>query len=84
MSTAQAEQTTGAVRRYSVFVHYSAEDECFYAEVPTLGIVTDADTEEDAFAMAEEAISLWVQVALEDGEELPLENPPASLRQIAV
>lgn len=75
--------TSRVIYQYGVVVHYSAEDECFYATIPALGIVTDGDTEEEAYAMAEDAITLRVTTALAKGEELPVESPPSSYRQVA-
>ncbi len=36
------------------------------------GCVTQGDTEEEALAMIREAMRLWIEVALEDGDPIPL------------
>lgn len=76
MSTAQAS-------RYSVFVHYDPEEETYYADIPALEIVSEGDSEDHAFEMAEEAIALRVRLARESGESLPVEPRPGAFRQIA-
>ena len=45
--------------------------------VPALpGVVTSGDTIEDALAMAREAIALHLRGMIEDGEQIPVEEPP--------
>lgn len=68
---------------YGVVVHYSPDDEFFYATIPALNIVTGGHTEDEAYAMAEDAISGWVADALDAGETLPVEDPPVSMRRVA-
>jgi predicted RNase H-like HicB family nuclease len=79
-----AQPTEGIQHQYSVIVTYDAEEAIYNASVPALGIVTDGFTIEHAFEMAEEAISLRVELARESGESLPVEDRPAELRLVAV
>ncbi len=70
---------------YAVVVTSDPDDEnLYYAHVPTLEISTYGISVDDAFAMAEEAISLRVELALRDGDDLPVEGAPAHMREIAV
>jgi predicted RNase H-like HicB family nuclease len=70
--------------RYSVIVTYDAESGTYLADVPALGLLTYGFSVEHAFEMAEEAISLRVESAVEDGEPILIEEHPASVRQVAV
>ncbi len=76
--------STAHAPRYSVFVHYDPDEDIYYADIPALEIVTEGSSEEHAFEMAEEAISLRVRLAREAGEPLPVEPRPGAFRQIAV
>ena len=52
---------------YRVEVAYIKE-EGFFAKVPSLpGCITSADTMAELIEMIEDAMCLWIQVALEDG-----------------
>ena len=77
-------QHEGVHHQYSVIVTYDADEDVYNASVPALGIVTDGFTIEHAFEMAEEAISLRVELARESGETLPVEDQPAQVRRVAV
>lgn len=50
-----------------------ANKPCYTAYVPVLGIATDGDTVEEVLANVKDAISLYVNSLLEDGEEIPYE-----------
>jgi len=75
---------SGVRQYYSVIVHYDAEDNVYYADVPTLGFVTQGDSYDDAFAMAEDAIIGRLEVMRETGQPIPVEDHPFEVRQIAV
>ncbi|MBA2454717.1 MAG: type II toxin-antitoxin system HicB family antitoxin [Chloroflexia bacterium] len=70
------------VHQYTVLVF--PEDDAWVAFVPALDIATQGDDRDHAFQMAQEAIELWLEVAIERGEEIPVEQGEASLRQIVV
>jgi len=76
--------TTGTRHQYSVIVTYDREHDMYNAAVPTLGFVTDGFSVEHAFEMAEEAITLWIETAVEDVIPIPVEDHPAHLRQVSV
>lgn len=62
--------------RYPVDVHWSEEDGAYIAEVYDLpGCMADGKTPAKAIAAAEEAAKLWVEVAQEEGREVP---PPST------
>lgn len=68
--------------RYQYPIVLIPEDEGGYSViVPDLpGCVTQGDTAEDAFAMAKDAMTGWIEVTLEDQEEVP---GPSTLAEIA-
>lgn len=48
----------------------------YVVEVPSLpGCHTQGDTIEEALANAQEAIKLWIEDALEHGEDIPGDDP---------
>jgi len=53
------------------------EDEgTWFARVPELpGCMTEGDTAEEAAEMIQEAMALWIELALEDGGEIPEPRP---------
>jgi predicted RNase H-like HicB family nuclease len=60
------------------------EDGGFVVTCPALpGLVTEGDTLEEARAMAAEAIGLYLESVLADGERLPIseENVPGTIRE---
>jgi len=60
-------------RKYRVDIYWSVEDECYLAEVPELpGCVTHGETVVEAAQNAEECIEAWIEMALEDGDPLPV------------
>lgn len=76
-------KTTEDSASYIVIVLHSAEDDVYHAHIPTLGIVTQGDSVEEAFWMAQDAISLWLKTAREDGVPIPVEDQPVEVRRIA-
>jgi len=62
-----------ATRTYTVILE-PAEEGGFVVHVPALPeVVTEGDTEDEALAMAKEAIELAVEYRLSQGEEVPMQ-----------
>jgi predicted RNase H-like HicB family nuclease len=60
------------MNKYEVIIYWSKEDDAFIAEVPELpNIKTHGDSQMEALRNAQEAISLWISIAEEDGIEIP-------------
>ena len=58
--------------KYSILIYWSDEDECYLAEVPELaGCMAHGDTPEDAAREIQTAMELWLECAIEDGDEIP-------------
>ena len=58
--------------RYEIIVYWDKADEIFVAEVPELpGCMAHGPTRAEAMKAAEEAISLWLTTAMEDGMAIP-------------
>ncbi len=73
-----------ATRTYSVILE-PLEEGGFQVLVPALPeVVTGGDTEEEALAMAREAIELVLQSRAERGEDIPVEVGKAQLRELTV
>lgn len=52
----------------------------YTVEVPSLpGCITEGDTIDEALANAKEAIELWIEEAIEHGEEIP-DDVPADIQ----
>lgn len=57
---------------YSIFMQYDPQDKIYVASVPELpGCMADGKTPEEAVKQAQIVIDLWIETALEDGEEIP-------------
>jgi predicted RNase H-like HicB family nuclease len=57
---------------YHMNVFWSAEDDCWIADVPDLcGCSAHGDTPSEAAKEAEVAIKLWLEVARDNGFEIP-------------
>lgn len=57
---------------YEMILWWSNEDDCYVVDVPELtGCMAHGSTRAEAIQNAEEAISLWVQTAREDGIRVP-------------
>lgn len=73
-----------ATRTYSIVLE-PMDEAGFLVHVPALPeVVTGGDTEEEALAMAREAIELVLGSRLERGEEIPVEAGKAKLREVTV
>jgi predicted RNase H-like HicB family nuclease len=58
--------------KYELVVYWSAEDGVFVVEVPDLpGCAAHGPTPPDAVRNAQDAISLWIDSAREDGAQIP-------------
>lgn len=69
---------------YSIILE-ALEEGGFMVHVPALPeVVTGGDTEDEALAMAKEAIELVLESRAERGEEIPVEVAPAKLRAVTV
>lgn len=58
--------------KYEVILYWDADDEVFVAEVPELpGCMAHGPTKSKAVQAAEDATSLWLQTAKDDGIAIP-------------
>lgn len=58
--------------KYSMFMAWSEEDQAYIVSVPELpGCMADGKTPEEAVKEAQIVIDMWIESALEDGEEIP-------------
>jgi len=58
--------------RYPVAIELGTEIEAFGVVVPDLpGCFSAGDTREEAMARAEEAITAWIETALDSGQDIP-------------
>ena len=73
-----------ASRTYTVILE-PMDEGGFLVVVPALPeVVTGGDTEQEALAMAKEAIELVLESRQERGEEIPTEVGKAQLREVTV
>ena len=55
-----------------IIIHKADDDETgFWAECPSLGVVSQGETVEETLSMIKEAIDLWIEVTLEAGGFVP-------------
>ena len=55
-----------------MIMSWSEEDQAYIVSVPELpGCMADGKTPEEAVKQAQIVINLWIETALEDGEEIP-------------
>ena len=58
---------------YEIILYWSKDDEAFIAEVPELpGCMADGKTRREAIENAERVIHEWIEIAKEDGEDIPV------------
>lgn len=58
--------------KYTLFVQWSKEDNCYLVSVPDLpGCVADGKTPEEAAKNAQIMIGEWIETARELGREIP-------------
>lgn len=79
------EADEAAALRYALVIEWSAEDEAFVVSVPDIPrLHTHGSTREEAAAMGNEAVALWLAGARETGVRIPppsfsaLRNRPAA------
>ena len=57
---------------YEMIIYWSDEDQSYLVEVPELpGCMADGKSRIDAIMNAEKVIQEWIEVAKEDGREIP-------------
>jgi predicted RNase H-like HicB family nuclease len=60
------------MHRYETIIYWRNEDRLFIADVPELpGCMAHGDTPQEALAQAQEAMSLWIETAIEFGDPVP-------------
>ena len=58
--------------KYEVIIYWSDEDDLFVAEAPELpGCAAHGDTYEEALSSIRDAMSLWIDTAIEFGNPVP-------------
>lgn len=73
-----------ATRTYSIVLE-PMEEGGFLVHVPALPeVVTGGDTEDEALAMAREAIELVLESRLERGEDIPVDVAKPRVREVTV
>ena len=61
--------------RYTILLHPDEEQGGYTVTVPALpGCITEGDTIEESIAMAKEAIQLYIESLIADGEPVPEEH----------
>jgi antitoxin HicB len=75
-----------SARQYDYTVLLDPDEEGGYAvTVPALpGVVTQGDTLEEALEMARDAIALYLEDLIADGEPIPTEHLPPQLAKVTV
>jgi len=69
--------------KYAIEIFFSDEDEGFIAVVPELpGCSAFGETEEEALSEVKVAIGLWLEVARQEGREIPEPSGREHLREI--
>jgi predicted RNase H-like HicB family nuclease len=67
------------MNKYPIEIYWSDEDDCFLAKAPDLpGCIAHGETEEEALSAIKELIQTWLEIAKEDGKQIPL---PSSVIQ---
>ena len=73
-----------AVRTYTIILE-PMDEGGFLVRVPALPeVVTGGDTEDEALAMAKEAIELVLASRRERGEDIPIESGKPQVREVTV
>ncbi len=58
--------------KYEIILYWDQNDQIYVSEIPELpGCMAHGSTQELALKNAQEAISLWLDVAKENGDEIP-------------
>jgi len=73
------------MREYTIILDPDVEGHGFTVTVPALpGCITEGETREEAIANAREAILLYLESLMADGEPLPDDVPAAEVLRVAV
>ena len=73
------------MREYTIILDPDPEDGGFTVTVPALpGCITEGDTREEALANAREAILLYIESLLADGEPIPEDVASLEVLKVAV
>lgn len=71
-----------SIYRYTV-IFEEAEEGGYVVTCPALpGLVTEGDTLEEAREMAKDAIKGYLESMAEDGEDVPIENVNATVKEV--
>jgi len=58
--------------KYEIILYWDQSDQIYVAEIPELpGCMAHGSTQELALKNAQEAISLWLDVAKDNGDDIP-------------
>ncbi|MHB1564302.1 MAG: type II toxin-antitoxin system HicB family antitoxin [Leptospirillum sp.] len=58
--------------KYEIILYWDQNDQIYVAEIPELpGCMAHGSTQELALKNAQEAISLWLDVAKDNGDDIP-------------
>lgn len=59
--------------KYQIIMYWSDNDNCYITEVPELpGCMSDGKIPTEAIQNTQEIIKMWIESALEDGQEVPI------------
>ncbi|MCY4654857.1 MAG: type II toxin-antitoxin system HicB family antitoxin [Dehalococcoidia bacterium] len=60
------------MHKYEIIIYWSGIDDAFIAEVPELeGCAADGQNYEDALAMIQEVMDIWIETQKEMGHPIP-------------
>ena len=77
--------TTTRQYEHTVLLDPDREEGGFTVTVPALpGVVTQGETVEEALEMARDAIALYLEDLIADGEPIPTEQAPPQLAKVTV
>ena len=66
---------------YAIAIEQGSDTEAWGVVVPDLpGCFSAGDTLEEALVQAEQAVTAWIETALDDGQDVPAPTPIESLR----
>jgi antitoxin HicB len=73
------------MREFTIILDPDTKDGGYTVTVPALpGCITEGDTREEAIANAKEAIELYIESLLADGEPIPNDLPDVEVLKVAV
>ncbi len=72
-------------REYTIILEPDPDEGGFTVLVPALpGCITEGDTRDEAIANAKEAIALYIESLLADGQDIPVDVPDPEVLKVAV